>query len=65
VKSGANLNISRRPRRSTAEVDGAINDGEQWSRAVLPDGIFSNQKTKFGKILEGLATEDVGIFSAF
>jgi hypothetical protein len=28
----------------------------------LPDGLFSNQKCKFGKILEGLAMEDVGIF---
>jgi hypothetical protein len=28
----------------------------------LPDGLFSNQKYKFGKILEGLAMEDVGIF---
>jgi hypothetical protein len=31
---------------------------------VLPDGIFSNQKSKFGQILEGLAMEDVGIFMA-
>jgi hypothetical protein len=29
---------------------------------VLPDGIFSKQKSQFGKILEGLAIEDVGIF---
>jgi hypothetical protein len=28
----------------------------------LPDGIFSNQKSQFGKILKGLAMEDVGIF---
>jgi hypothetical protein len=28
----------------------------------LPDGSFSNQKSKFGKILVGLAIEDVGIF---
>jgi hypothetical protein len=28
----------------------------------LPDGIFSNQKSKFGSILEGLEMEDVGIF---
>jgi hypothetical protein len=28
----------------------------------LPDGIFSNQKSQFGKILEGLAMEGVGIF---
>jgi hypothetical protein len=28
----------------------------------LPDGLFSNQKSKFGQILEGLAMEDVGIF---
>jgi hypothetical protein len=28
----------------------------------LPDGLFSNQKFKFGEILEGLAMEDVGIF---
>jgi hypothetical protein len=30
--------------------------------AGLPDGLFSNQKSKFGKILEGLAMEDVVIF---
>jgi hypothetical protein len=28
----------------------------------LPDGLFSNQKSKFGKIFEGLAIEDDGIF---
>jgi hypothetical protein len=28
----------------------------------LPDGIFSNQKSKFGKIFEGLAEEDFGLF---
>jgi hypothetical protein len=28
----------------------------------LPDGISSNQKSQFGKILEGLAMEDIGIF---
>jgi hypothetical protein len=27
----------------------------------LPDGIFSNQKSRFGLILEGLAIDDVGI----
>jgi hypothetical protein len=30
----------------------------------LPDGIFSNRKSQFGYILEGLAMEDVGIFLA-
>jgi hypothetical protein len=30
--------------------------------AGLPDGLFSNQKSKFGKILEGVSMEDVGIF---
>jgi hypothetical protein len=30
----------------------------------LPDGLFSNQKFKFGQILEGLAMEDVGKFYA-
>jgi hypothetical protein len=30
--------------------------------AGLPDGFFSNQKYRFGYILEGLAMEDVGIF---
>jgi hypothetical protein len=34
----------------------------EWSESGLPDGLFSNQKSKFGKILEGLAMEDVGIF---
>jgi hypothetical protein len=33
--------------------------------AMLPDGIFSNQKSQFGKILKGLAMEDVGILMAF
>jgi hypothetical protein len=28
----------------------------------LPDGIFSNQKSQFGYILEGLAMEDIGKF---
>jgi hypothetical protein len=27
----------------------------------LPDGLFSKQKSKFGKILEGLAMKDVGV----
>jgi hypothetical protein len=31
-------------------------------RPGLPDGLFLNQKSKFGLILEGLAIEDVGIF---
>jgi hypothetical protein len=30
--------------------------------AGLPDGLFSNQKYQFWKILEGVAMEDVGIF---
>jgi hypothetical protein len=28
----------------------------------MPVDLFSNQKSKFGKILEGLAMEDIGIF---
>jgi hypothetical protein len=28
----------------------------------LPDGLFSNQKSKFWEILERLAMEDIGIF---
>jgi hypothetical protein len=28
----------------------------------LPDGIFSNQKSHFGKSLAGFAMEDVGLF---
>jgi hypothetical protein len=31
-------------------------------RAGLPDGLFSDQNSKFLQILEGLAMEDVGIF---
>jgi hypothetical protein len=33
--------------------------------AVLPDGIFSNQKFQFGKILERLAMEDVDFCGHF
>jgi hypothetical protein len=32
------------------------------SVAGLPDGTFSDQKSKFGKILAGLAMGDVGLF---
>jgi hypothetical protein len=28
----------------------------------LPDGLFSNQKSKFGSILEGIEMEHIGIF---
>jgi hypothetical protein len=28
----------------------------------LPDGLFSNQKSQFGQILEGLGMENLGIF---
>jgi hypothetical protein len=31
-------------------------------RTGLPDGKFSNQKSQFGSISEGLAMEDVGMF---
>jgi hypothetical protein len=31
-------------------------------KAGLPDGLFSNQKSQFGKILEDLARENLGIF---
>jgi hypothetical protein len=34
------------------------------SKAGLPDGKFSNQKSQFGSILEGLAMQDVVIFMA-
>jgi hypothetical protein len=29
----------------------------------LPDGLFSNQKSHFGQILEGLRWENVAIFN--
>jgi hypothetical protein len=35
---------------------------EQCLASGLPDGIFSNKKSRFGVILDGLAMEDVGIF---
>jgi hypothetical protein len=38
---------------------------QNQSPAGLPDGIFgtfSNQKSQFGQILEGLTMEDAGIF---
>jgi hypothetical protein len=31
---------------------------------VLPDGIFSNQNSQFGEILEGLEKEDIGTLIA-
>jgi hypothetical protein len=37
---------------------------EEWadSKAGLPDGIFSNQKSRFGLIFEGLEMENVETF---
>jgi hypothetical protein len=35
--------------------------GETWLEQVLPDGLFSNQKSQFGQILEGLRLENVYI----
>jgi hypothetical protein len=32
------------------------------SKAVLPDGLFSNQKSQFGKFFQGLRLENVDIF---
>jgi hypothetical protein len=32
------------------------------SESGLPDGLFSNQKSQFGQILEGLKMEKAGIF---
>jgi hypothetical protein len=33
-----------------------------WSLPGMPDGLFSNQKSQFGKILDGLVMENVGVF---
>jgi hypothetical protein len=42
----------------------ALRDSSQLlSGSGLPDGLFSNQKYQFGKILEGLAMENLGIFN--
>jgi hypothetical protein len=35
---------------------------KKGAQAGLPDGLFSNQKSKFGYILECLAIKDVGVF---
>jgi hypothetical protein len=35
---------------------------DKRSGTGLPDGLFSNQKSQFGLILEGLAMENLGIF---
>jgi hypothetical protein len=35
---------------------------KQVTRAGLPDGLLSYQKSQFGDILEGLREVDVGIF---
>jgi hypothetical protein len=35
---------------------------EDESEAGLPDGLFQNQKSQIGYILEGLGMENVGIF---
>jgi hypothetical protein len=34
----------------------------EWSWAGLPDGLFSSQKSQFGKIFQGLRFENVDIF---
>jgi tellurite resistance-related uncharacterized protein len=32
---------------------------EFWSKAGMPDGLFSNQKSQFGQSLEGLVMENI------
>jgi hypothetical protein len=44
------------------KVDPARTAKVNGSKAGLPDGLFSNQKSKFGEILVGLELVDVGIF---
>jgi hypothetical protein len=39
-----------------------LNKENFQGEAGLQDGLFSNQKSKFGYILKRLAVEDVGIF---
>jgi hypothetical protein len=39
------------------------NDKQMILGSGLPDGIFSNQKSQFGEILEALGIEKVGIYS--
>jgi hypothetical protein len=58
MRGRVNLSVLSRERWLIVRFDG-------WPevRAGLPDGIFSNQKSKFGLILKGLAMEDVGIFN--
>jgi hypothetical protein len=41
-----------------------IYDVPSICRAGLPEGIFSNQNSQFGEILEGLEKEDVGTLIA-
>jgi hypothetical protein len=47
---------------ASASVGRKSYDFHERSRTGLPDGLFSNQKSNFGKILEGHAMEDDGIF---
>jgi hypothetical protein len=48
----------------TSDQEFSRDVGFHVTKTGLPDGIFSNQKSQFGKLLEGLAMEDVGIFIA-
>jgi hypothetical protein len=41
---------------------GRISSCDLISGAGLPDGFFSNQKSQFGQILDGLRWENVDIF---
>jgi hypothetical protein len=41
-----------------------LSEIKKLSHTGLPDGMFSNPKTQFGQILEGLGTEKVGMFCA-
>jgi hypothetical protein len=47
--------VFRNPRKNIIETF--------CSASGLPDGLFSNQKSKYGEILEVLAMEDVVIFN--
>jgi hypothetical protein len=46
----------------TNPVTLAAMNGIKGTRPGLPDGIFSNQNTRFGQVLVGLAKQNFGIF---
>jgi hypothetical protein len=61
-QSNSTILVILKTNHEASHAKNRINGKFMKSEPGLPDGFFSNQKSQFGKILEGLRWENVNIF---